>query len=830
MAGREASAVTGCNFYFQIDGGTVNQTKLRMGIATLLATLACAQPATAADFAERAKAALPQHEGQLTVAGLKQPVEVVRDKWGIPHIYAKNTHDLFFAQGFVAAQDRMWNIELWRRNAEGKLAEVLGPEYVERDRFARVMKYRGDWDAEFRKYHAEGPVIFKAFADGVNTAIRLAIVQNRIPVEFELSGFKPEPAWTPQTLLSRMPVWSITRNASSEVARALAVKSMGLAKAAEVTITDPPTPLRVPEGLDLNDINPNLLNITRDANDFDFKFKAAPATPKISQAYLPVRGPESGIGSNNWVVGGRKTTTGMPLLANDPHREVQNPALRYWVHLVAPGWNVIGATEPGLPGVTIGHNEHVAWGFTILNGDQQDLYVEQTDPTDANRYRYKGEWRTMKVDVEQIAVKGAPSERFEVKTTIHGPLVYEDAARQRAYAMRWTGYETGGHGYLGSLGLMQTRNWKEFTAKVENAWYGHHSLVYADTKGNYGYVSTGLTPVRPNWDGLFPVPGHEGRYEWAGYVPTSKLPRSLNGARGFYGSANNNVFPSIFPNQRVPDFTFEYLTPYRYDRIVEVLSQDRKFSLQDLSRLQGDVASLPARRLVPLLKNVMSDDPKLRDAIQRLLQWDYNVDADSVAAAIYEYWLLKLNPLTYAKKLPDSVRGYNRYDIRRLIQWLEQPDADFGANPTQERDRILLTALDHALANLSKLAGDDPSRWTWGSIHQARFTHPLVTPENAPLVHIPPVARGGDSQTIQLTGSARESGADQGLGASVMFVFDVQDWDRSVGLNTPGNESQIGSPHYADLAEAWGRNQPFPIAFGAAKVEEVALQRVTLKP
>lgn len=808
----------------------MNPTNSRGRIVALLATLMCAQSTVASDFADRARAALSQHEGTLTVTGLKKPVEVVRDRWGIPHIYAKSTHDLFFAQGFVAAQDRMWNIELWRRNAEGRLAEVLGPQYVERDKFARVMKYRGDWNAEFRKYHPEGPVIFAAFAAGVNAAIRQAIAQNKIPVEFELSGFKPEPAWTAQTLLSRMPVWSITRNASSEVARALAVKQMGLAKAAEVTITDPPTPLRMPEGLDLDDINANLLNITRDANDFDFKFKSAAATPKMSQAYLPVRGPESGIGSNNWVVGGRKTTTGMPLLANDPHREVQNPALRYWVHLVAPGWNVIGATEPGMPGVTIGHNEHVGWGFTILNGDQQDLYVEQTDPQNPNRYRYKGEWLTMKVDVEQIAVKGAATERFDVKTTIHGPLVYEDATRNRAYAMRWTGYETGGHGYLGSLGLMQTKNWKEFTAKAANAWYGHHSLVYADTKGNYGYLSTGLTPIRPNWDGLFPVPGHEGKYEWAGYVPTDKLPRSLNGERGFYGSANNNVFPSIFPQQKVPDFTFEYLTPYRYERIVEVLSADRKFSLQDLSKLQGDVASLPARRLVPLLKNVRTDQLELRAALDRLLQWDYNVGADSVAAAIYEYWIIKLNPLTYGKKLPEVARGYNRYDIRRLIEWLEHPDADFGPDPQAERDRILLTALEQALANLKKLAGNDPAKWTWGSIHQARFTHPLVTPDNASIVHIPPVPRGGDSNTIQLTGSARENGADQSLGASVMFVFDLQDWDRSVGLNAPGNESQIGSPHYADLANAWGRNEPFPIAFGKAKVKEVARHRITLQP
>lgn len=782
-------------------------------------------------FAERVKATQPPHEGKLAVAGLKRSVEIVRDQWGIPHIYAGSTHDLFFAQGFVAAQDRMWNIELWRRNAEGTLAEVLGPQYVERDKFARVMKYRGDWDAEFRKYHPEGPAIFSAFAEGVNAAIRQAIGQNKIPVEFELSGFKPEPVWTAQTALSRMPVWSITRNGASEVGRALSVKQMGLEKAQEVTLTDPPTQLALPEGLELADINPNIMNITRNANVFDYSFKPAAATvSQIPAAEMPIKDIHTGLGSNNWVVGGSKTTTGMPLLANDPHREVQNPALRYWVHLVAPGWNVIGATEPGMPGVTIGHNEQIGWGFTIINGDQQDLYVEQTDPQNPNRYRYKGEWLTMKVDVEQISVKGAPTERFEVKTTIHGPLLHEDTARNRAYASRWSGYETGGHGYYGSLGLMQAKNWEEFTAQTTRAWYGNHNLVYADVKGNYGYVSTGLVPVRPNWDGLFPVPGHEGKYEWQGYVPMEQLPKSLNRPAGFYGSANNNVFPTVFPGEKAPVFAMEYLSPYRYERIVELLSQDRKFSLTDLQQMQGDVASLPARQLVPLLKNARSDKPEVRAAIDQLLKWDYNVRVDSVPATLYEYWLLKIYPLTYAKKLPESVKGYNKFEMRRLIQWLTNPDKDFGADPQAERDRLLVVAMEQALENVRQLVGNDPTQWQWGGIHQSKFNHPLLTPENAAVLNIPAVPRGGDLFTIMLTGGARAKEADQDTGASVSYVFDTQDWDRSVGLNSPGNESQIGSLHYSDLAAAWGRNEAFPLAFAKKKVQQVARKRIVLTP
>ena len=317
-------------------------------------------------------------------------MEVIRDTWGIPHIYAQNTADLFFAQGFVVAQDRMWQLEMWRRNGEGRLAEVLGADYVTRDKFARLLAFQGDWDEEFRRYRPEGKTIFTSFAAGINAAIQKAIDEKKVPVEFEILGFQPQPAWTAKTVLTRMPGWTLSRNASSEVTRALAIRSLGLAKVEDLTPTTPRKKLEVPPGLDLADIDPAILDITRGANDIRWSLKAD-------------------LGSNNWVVSGAKSATGGPLLANDPHREVVNPALRYVVHLVAPGWNALGATEPGLPGISIGHNEKLAWGFTILGMDQQDLYVEETDPANANRYRYKGEWLDMKVERQLIFVKGKPA-------------------------------------------------------------------------------------------------------------------------------------------------------------------------------------------------------------------------------------------------------------------------------------------------------------------------------------------------------------------------------------------------------------------------------------
>ena len=577
-----------------------------------------------AEFERLAKAALAQHQGTIIARGVREPVEVLRDQHGIPHIYARNTYDLFFAQGFTVAQDRMWQLEMWRRNGEGKLAEVLGPNYLTRDRFARLLAFRGDWDAEMRKYHPEGPVIFSAFAQGVNAAIQHAIDERKVPVEFGIMGFQPQPHWTAKTLLTRMPGWTLSRNVAGEVQRALDVKALGLEKTRELKPTDPETPFVVPPGLDLEDITPEILALTRGANDI--RWDLTPAELR-SAALGPAQGPGNGdqgpghaladqseytqgFGSNNWVIGGKKSATGMPIIANDPHREVVNPALRYVVHLNAPGWNAIGATEPGLPGISIGHNDRVAWGFTILGMDQQDLYVEETDPANPKRYRWKGAWEEMTVERDLIAVKGrAQPEPVDLSFTRHGPVLHENTTRHRAYALKWVGAEPGGAGYLGSLNVMQAKNLDEFTAALPKAWYlPSHSLVYADVDGNFAYFGVALTPQRKNWDGLMPVPGKDGQYEWDGFVPFAQLPFSKNTARGFYNSSNNDVVPKIVPGYKIP-LGYEYSAPYRYERAFEVLSRAGPFALADMERLQQDATSLPARALVPLLRQVRLRPP-----------------------------------------------------------------------------------------------------------------------------------------------------------------------------------------------------------------------------
>lgn len=795
---------------------------------------AAAQGPAIPDPVAAAKAALAQIDGTIMVAGPSEPVEVIRDRYGVPHIYAKNTADLFFAQGFVVAQDRMWQLEMWRRNGEGRLAEVLGKDYVRRDTFARMLQFRGDWDAEYRKYHPQGKLIFDSFARGVNAAIQKAIDERKVPVEFDRMGFAPQPVWTAKTILTRMPGWAMTGNASSELSRALDVKRLGLAKTRELRPTDPERAFTVPEGLNLEDIEPGILDIAHDANNYRFPLAGTVA----ADAGFVSTSDERLRASNNWVISGKKSATGKPLLANDPHRDLVNPSLRYVVHLNAPGWNAIGATEPGVPGIAAGHNDRVAWGLTILGVDQQDLYVEETDPANPDRYQWKGEWRDMIISRESIFVKGqANPVEVTLKRTHHGPVVSENTTKHRAYAVRWAGAETGGAGYVGALGVMQSRSWPEFRTNIARAWFiPSHSIVYADVDGNIGYLGVALSPTRKNWDGLLPVPGKDGKYEWEGYVPFEKLPASFNPPTGFFNTSNNDVVPKIVPGYDLP-LGFEYGESFRYDRVLEVLKSKPMFSLADMQALQQDTVSIPARTLVPLLLKLKSEKSDLTRAQKLLAGWDFSLKSDSPAAAVYEFFQMKLPALAYAERLPQTERAsFKGFDQGRVIEWMTRPGEAYGKTPKEReagRDRILGEALEQAVAHLVKLRGDDPGAWAWGDLHTADFVHPLSGQKRLPaetdVFAVTPARRGGDGYTVMASGNASETSTKQMSGASFSFVADPADWDRSTFLSAPGESAQPLSPFYSNLVESWAAGTGNVLAFSRKKVDEAKAHSLTLQ-
>ena len=783
----------------------------------------------------QALGALSQTEGRIRLKGLRKPVRVLRDEWGVAHIYAETQNDLFFAQGFVAAQDRLWQMDLWRRVGEGKLAEVLGPRAIERDRFARLIRYRGDMKAEYESYAPDARQIIEAFVRGVNAQIELS--KDRLPIEFQLTGAQPEP-WTPEVCLTRMAGYMMTRNASTEVLRAqlasnviremvqimvghdLSLKSaeeggreFGLAKVSELIETDPPHKLELPDGFDWKDlagIDNKILAAAKDASD--------PVTFNPND------------GSNNWVIDGTMSATGKPILANDPHRTIALPSLRYLVHLVGPGWNVIGAGEPTLPGVAAGHNERVGFGFTIVGIDQQDLYVEETNPANPNEYRYRGKWEPMRVEREQIKVKGEAQPReVELKFTTHGPVIYEDKERHRAYALRWVGSEPGTAGYLASLTLNRVQNWKEFLKAMERWKVPSENLIYADVDGNIGWVAAGMAPVRKGWSGLLPVPGAEGKYEWQGFLPLSELPQSFNPSKHFIATANHNILPPGYKQE----LGYEWANPIRFRRISEVLGSEKgKFNVADFEKLQHDEVSLPAREMTSVLRELKDVKPELQPFVEMLTGWDCRLGKDSAAAALFEMWLAKLTPAVFKRQVSEAawrVVG-DRISMLKTIDALKNPSPRwFGpGNARAERDAALSKSLEEAVKETRERLGDDPSKWRWGKLHVAPFTHALSTDDaRRAIFNLPSVERGGDGNTVNNTSGPRFR---QNHGASFREILDVSDWDRSVATNVPGQSGQPGSKHYGDLLPLWDDGKYFPLLYSKQKVEVMAKERLTLEP
>ncbi len=758
-------------------------------LAAFLPTPAGASPG-APTLLERSRAVLAQLDGRIAVRGLSRPVEVLRDRWGVPHIFAQNQEDLFFAQGFVTAQDRLYQMEIWRRTGAGELAEIFGPDYLERDRFARLVRYRGDPEAEWRSYAPDARSICEAFARGVNAYVEL--LGDRLPIEFQLLRFRPG-RWRAEDCLLRISGLLMTRNPSQELARAEMVRRLGVDAAMKYLPTDPPVRLGLDPELSLEPLGPHVLATWR----------AAVSVPIFYRDE----------GSNNWAVGGALSATGKPLLANDPHRPLLLPSLRYVVHLVAPGWNVIGAGEPAVPGVATGHNDRIAWGITINGFDQADLYVERTDPKDPLRYLDRGRWRRMHVERERIPVRDAAAAEAELKFTHHGPVIWEDPARGVAVALRWAGAEPGTAGYLGSLSLARARNWSEFLQAMERAKLPALNYVYADVDGNIGWVAAGLVPIRRSWTGLLPVPGHTGRYEWEGFLPLAELPQVYNPGRGWIATANHKILPEGYPHR----VGFEFAAPFRYQRIAEVLSGSRRFTIRDFERLQHDETSLPARALTAMLPE--SDRPEVR----MLKSWDCVLHRDSAAAALFELWSSELPSRVAAAEVAPKDRDWvaRNLGLPALLQRLRDlsPEA---------RRRILEEALTAALERGRELLGKDLSAWRWGRLHTARFRHPLATDEERRrLFDLGPLERGGDGHTPNATGGANFR---QQSGASYRHIVDLADWDRSVFTNAPGQSGQPASPHYSDLLALWAEGRYAPLLFTRKAVEKHARHRLVLLP
>jgi penicillin amidase len=784
--------------------------------------------------------AQPAPASSLAVAGLTQPVEIRRDRWGINHIYAQNEADLFFAQGYAAARDRLFQFEMWRRQATGTVAEILGKRELPRDQGARLHTFRGDLDAELAHYHPRGKVIVESFVRGINAYIaETERTPSLLPLEFQMLGITPG-RWTPAVVISRHQ--ALTANLTSEVGSVRAMKALGAERLRDLQYFQGGEPVfTLDPAVDLQAFPDNVLELYSAfrtglkflpediAAEFRGSRKAAAAAlaePWTADDYVDPRD----IGSNNWIVSGRLTQSTYPILANDPHRAQGAPSLRYWVHLVAPGWNVIGGGEPVLPGVSIGHNEHGAWGLTIFGNDNEDLYVYETNPANPNEYRYQGRWEPMRLETESIPVKGEKPASVELKYTRHGPVIFEDRAARKAYAVRAAWMEPGSAPYLASLRMNQARTWEEFREACGFNRMPAENMVWADRTGVIGWQAAGIQPLRRNWSGLLPVPG-DGRYEWDGYLPITALPHEVNPPRGFVATANHYLFPNDYPYPEAMHYT--WADPYRASRITEIVGSGRLFSVPEMARLQNDDLSIPARALVPLTRDVQvgAATAKARDL---LLSWDFVLDKDSTAAGVYAMYQRRLLANVRDKLVPAEARravSPGLISMKRVIDWLYSPDGRFGDNPTAARDLLVSQSLEEAVQELTKRFGADMTAWKYGQerYHHSLIRHPMdeaVNDATRARLNVGPAPRGGDGSTVSATGN----GDNQTSGGSFKLIADTEDWDNSIGLNTPGQSGDPDDAHYRDLFDMWSKGRYFPVAYSRQKVESVTESVTRLSP
>ena len=782
-------------------------------------------------FASLSHAQPPQET--LEINGITQPVEIIKDLWGISHIYAQNQSDLFFAQGFNVARDRLFQLEIWRRMATGSMAEILGEKALRRDIGARLFKVRVDMKQEMNHYHPQGEEIITSFVKGINAYIDLTKENtDLLPIEFRLLGIKPE-HWTLEVVVSRHN--GLYRNVGSELSLARRVQTMGGDLVEQLSNFHPGDPqLELAEGLDVSIIPNNVLDLYRARNSrgrfgpediVDPKFRRQ-GSFNLLNILIPYSEIFPDQGSNNWVVSGEKTFLRYPIMANDPHRSQQVPSLRYFAHLVAPGWNVIGGGEPALPGISIGHNEYGAWGLTIFGIDQEDLYVYEINPDNSNQYKYRDTWANMTIIQEVIPVKGQSPVTVDLKFTRHGPVVFEDNENNKAYAVRAAWLETGAAPYLASLRMNQAKSWEEFREACSYSRTPSENMVWADKYGNIGWQAVGIAPIRKNWYGLLPVPG-DGRYEWDGYLPIRELPHKFNPPEGYIATANEDNIPHGYPYR----LGYSWTEPFRVNRIKEVLETGQKFTIADMMRLQQDELSIPARNIIPLLKVLKSNNDMAQNALEKLFSWDFVLDKNSIEATIYTNLesRLRSNVRELSRKEPygSSVPGPS---LSGVIQLLAAPDGRFGSNPIAERDALLIRSLEEAVDNLVNRLGPDMNNWEYGQekVHYIRMRHMLSSAVNDELrekLNLGPLPRGGSGTTVNNTGSGNQTS-----GASLRIIADTGNWDNSVGTNNPGQSGNPDSPHYSDLFEMWANGDYFPLLYTRARVEASAERITILKP
>ena len=772
-----------------------------------------------------------QPNKSITLTGLHDRVTVRRDERGIPYIEAANDEDLYFAQGYVMASDRLWQMDLMRRTARGELAEILGTAALDQDKQHRTFGFAQEVDAELAQASAQTRAVLDAYARGVNAYIS-ALDAKSLPPEFQILQYKPRP-WTPADSLLPVKLFGealsntwrldVMREALSGLSAEKRAALMPEISALDVLVV----------GKDTGKVNARAIEQDKTASTPSGEMIATLANDqKIEEQALERVGlyAEGLAASNNWVVSGKRTASGKPLLANDPHLAASAPSIWYLVHLSAPGVRVAGVTSPGLPGVVIGHNDRIAWGFTNVGPDVQDLYIEKFDSANPKRYLTPQGWRDAEIRREEIKVRksftGSETDTvtLDVTVTRHGPIVFEKDSKR--YALRWTALDPKLNNADSTYLVAHARNWKEFTQALRSFTAPTQNIVYADVDGHIGYHAAGVIPIRKSGDGSVPYDGSTDEGEWTSYIPTEKLPQVFDPPDGIIVTANQRIVGTGYPYF----LTHSWAQPYRARRIFELLSGKSKLTIDDFRKTQGDVYSIGlasfAKSSAKLLRpTVPADDPKLREAVDALETWNGEVRADSTVAPLAFQMRAAFRVRILSAALgPDLIKIYGWANFETTIDRIlaEQPK-DWLPKEFATYADLLKGCYSDARQTLTKNLGADESKWKWGEMTKVRFSHPLAA---APLIGlqftIAPIPQNG-------VGSLGAT-VNVGSNVSMRFIADPSNWDQSQHGITLGESGVPNSPHWKDQLEDWRNVMPRAFPFTKAAVDSATKETLILTP
>jgi len=811
----------------------------------------------------------PQTQGEIHLQGLDAPVSIYRDKMGIPHIYAATRHDLFFAQGYVHAQERFWQMDTWRHIGSGTLAEMFGEAPLETDAFLRSLGWRLTAQAEWERLGPEAKAILNAYSEGVNAYIKDHNGE-ALSLEYAILAllspeYKIEP-WTPIHSLTwgKAMAWDLRGNLDEEIERAVLLKTL---TPQQVDQLFPPYPPDHP--VIVNKIGEGSASRDSRRHSLVLADKLLVALEHNLSLLDPVLGPSGpGVGSNSWAISGQRTTSGRPLLANDPHLGIQMPSIWYQMALhcqpksAACPYEVAGFSFAGTPGIIIGHNDKIAWGFTNVGPDVIDLFIEKVNPNNPNQYEVNGQWVDFERRQETIRVVGGKPVTITVRLTRHGPVISDtyaplkdtppanakdfQAFKEQAglelpepyvIALAWTALQPSSP-FEAIWGFNKAQNWEEFRTAARAFHVPAQNLLYADVEGNIGYQMPGDIPIRKKGDGRLPVPGWSGEYDWAGYIPFEELPYTFNPAEGYIVTANNQVPPSNYPYGITTDWDYGF----RAARIVEMIERGpAKIDIPYIQEMQGDAYDANAATLVPLLLQMKASfNRDEAAALELLTTWDYQARADSPAAAIFEAFWRHLLQNTFNDNLPKRYRpdGGSRWNevMRNLSQNPTDPFWDDASTREliEGRDRIMQRSWSEAVRELQSAFGKDPTTWKWGQMHIATFRNQTLGKSGIGLIESlfnrgPYPTSGGDA-IVNATGWSVLKGYEVNWLPSMRMIVDLSDLNNSVTVHTTGQSGHAYHPHYDDMVSLWANIQYYPMLWERAAVESQAEGMLKLLP